>query len=464
VIGGGTDLLGRFDAAGRRVFALMRDARIDVLQRLDAVLARIAPQQDQLFDSIHEILLVASSSRSGSSLLVEMLKCSVGFLHTAGEINPYLRLAGLTWPDLPSDALSSADASPGAMAMLRRLLALDIEFAGAYGRNDWTADDLSGSSYMARVCCRLCLQWPLLPITIEEIEECILRVLSAGRGGTKPSTHRWCLAEFYAQLLQQLRSAYPEINPYYYDIDQAILRRYFPDIPVPSGPPSPCILEEPPFVLVRPTSRVPRRGPYTLVIKAPSNAYRLDFLTRLFPDARPRLLQLTRNPASAINGIYDGWLYRGFHSYFVGHDLRIGGYSEEGRPDFGWWKFDLPPGWEARRNASLVETAAFQWTAAHRAIFRYAGSRNIEYRRIRHEDVVTGFANDVHSLRNIRDWLGDDLFPRVTADKIHPVMMTQPPRRGRWREKAHILRDGLNDGSVLEVAQELGYDNPENWT
>lgn len=458
------DLLSRFDAAGQQVFALMREVRIDVLHRLEAVLARTERERDQLFGSIDDILLVASSSRSGSSLLVEMLKCSTGFLHTAGEINPYLRLLGLTWPDLPSDALSSDDASPGVMAMLRRLLALDIEFAGTYGRSDWTAADLGCSSYVARLCCRLCLQWPLLPITIEEVEDCVARVLGVGPDGTKTSTDRWSLPEFYARLLLELRSAYREINPYYYDIDQEILRRYFPEIPVPSGPPSSCILEEPPFVLVRPTSGVPCRGPYTLVIKAPSNAYRLEFITRLFPNVRQRLLHLTRNPASAINGIYDGWLYRGFHSHFVGHDLRIGGYSEEGRPDFGWWKFDLPPGWEARRNASLVETAAFQWTAAHRAIFRYAGSRNIAYQRVRHEDVVVGYTHDPRLLNNIRDWLGDDQFPRVTADKIHPVMMTARPKRSRWREKAHILHDVLNDQSVLEVAGELGYANPEHWT
>lgn len=81
------------------------------------------------------------------------------------------------------------------------------------------------------------------------------------------------------------------------------------------------------------------------MIKTPGNAYRLGFLRAAFPNARLRVLHLTRNPAASVNGLVDGWLHHGFHAYRLDEPLRITGYADVRPADRHWWKFDLPPSW-----------------------------------------------------------------------------------------------------------------------
>src|SRR2546421_2354328 len=48
---------------------------------------------------VRELVVVASSSRGGSSMLAETLRESSALLHLHAEINPFLRLVGLTFPE-----------------------------------------------------------------------------------------------------------------------------------------------------------------------------------------------------------------------------------------------------------------------------------------------------------------------------------------------------------------------------
>jgi diaminohydroxyphosphoribosylaminopyrimidine deaminase/5-amino-6-(5-phosphoribosylamino)uracil reductase len=64
-----------------------------------------------------------------------------------------------------------------------------------------------------------------------------------------------------------------------------------------------AVIEEPPFVTAAPWEP-PTRDDLRclpLVVKTPSNCYRLDALRALFPSARFRLIHLVRNAASSVN-------------------------------------------------------------------------------------------------------------------------------------------------------------------
>ena len=133
--------------------------------------------------------------------------------------------------------------------------------------------------------------------------------------------------------------------------------------------PSYC-LEEPPFVVPTPR-RLPtadelRRTP--LLLKAPLDAYRLDVLRAVFPLARFTVVHLTRAPAASINGLYDGWLDRGFFSHRFPDRLAIPDYSDTADWARSWWNFDLPPGWQEYTTRPLAEVCALQWRSVHEHI------------------------------------------------------------------------------------------------
>jgi sulfotransferase family protein len=409
-----------------------------------------------------EVIVVASSSRSGSSFFAELLKRSDRYCHLAGEVNPFLRLVGLSWPEsgMRSDELLPEHSSGQAADAFKRLLWYEAGFE--------TEDALEAAdhAFITRLRIRLLLQWPSEDFSYDEIHQAVNTSLSQLCQATGRSFN-WAtdLQQFYASLLAQLRSQHPAIHPYYYDIDPLTIERVFSDLPKPEGPPSHSILEEPPFILVRPWSSwdlgASRRR--TLVIKTPSNAYRLYFLHRLFPRAKFRVLHLTRNPAASINGLMDGWRHCGFHSHYIGPSLQIQGYSRPDNRDSGWWKFDLPPSWEERQSATLAEVCSFQWYSANQSILEFAENTGVDYLRIRYEDLLTDFARHPADLQALRRWLGNHEFLAEKSGTIPFVMATHIPQPRRWRRNAAALGSALRDAQVSQVANRLGYCNENDW-
>jgi len=312
---------------------------------------------------------------------------------------------------------------------------------------------------------RLTLQWPSVVVTVEQVAGWMRDTL-AELGGTFSDA-----ALFHARFLARVHRHDPRVNPYYYDLPGALVAAHCPEAPPPCGPPSEDFIEEPPFVCVRPwrSATAEEMASMPLVIKTPSNVYRLDALRALFPAARLRIVHLVRNPAGSINGLIDGWLHHGFFSHQV--DLRLGirGYSDR-FPEWGgsWWKFDLPPGWESCRKASLVEVCAYQWRAAHEAILSFL-ERNpdISSECLRFEDLVGSAMRRGQAASAIGAWMGlpdDDACLRTLREGLPPVMATTAPRRRRWEQRASELLPVLQHPDVMEMVERLGYaDDPAAW-
>jgi hypothetical protein len=202
-----------------------------------------------------------------------------------------------------------------------------------------------------------------------------------------------------------------------------------------------------------------------VLLKTPSNAYRLPFFERLFPNARIRVLHLTRNPAASINGLFDGWRYpRGFFSHDLGLQLDIRDYTRTAAWSGRWWKFDLPPGWRAEVARQLAHVAAFQWLAAHRAVFDFT-SRGADVFRVAFEDVLG--PNARATLDGLFRWMGVEpdapIANRTVAEMPH-VMVTDRPRARRWFERQAIIEPVLRRPDVMEMAVRLGYkSDPSTW-
>ena len=273
----------------------------------------------------------------------------------------------------------------------------------------------------------------------------------------------------HLRVLRALADRHLRIDPWYYDLAPDRIQDLFPGRAAPAGPPGPVVAEEPPFVAIQPwipaTAADLARCP--LVIKTPSNAYRMAFWRALFPNARLRVLHLVRNAAAAVNGLHDGWRFRGFHVHPAGRPLSIRGYSDAVPGGDRWWKFDLPPSWEAWCDAPLESVCGFQWRSAHAHILDFlAAHPEIDHHRLRFEDVVGPPARRRAAFADLVAWLGQPpaSMGRLLGRSVPPVMCTSRPRARRWYEKAALLTPVVEDPRVSAVMERLGYAlDPDTW-
>lgn len=417
---------------------------MDALERLRALTPR-----SRFCEDVGHVVCVMASSRGGSSVSMEMFRHSRSLLHFRGEVNPFLAMAGLVYPDsgTGSDALNAVHATEEVREIV----------GGAMGREagqpaPWPDDEPGRAALAQDVLWRLTAQWPEVALSPESVTEAVDHALTRVSAGQRAAPHE--IEAFQLSLCRSLRG----INPWFYDVDPSAIQSALPDISAPIGAPSARIVEEPPFVLHQAWRRASpdQVASLPLMMKTPSNAYRMDFLRALFPNARVQVLHLTRNPAAAINGLVDGWRFRGFHAHRLGspHDI-------QGAPERDWWKYDLPPGWEAWTNRSLVEVAGFQWRSAHTHILKTRGEDALQ---VRFED-LTGAAR-MKTFEAIFAWMGADLdapMRDVITAGLPPVMATERPRQRRWFARADLLEPVLADPDIQRTAEALGYTDRADW-
>ena len=408
--------------------------------------------------AVRDVVVIVSSSRGGSSMFAEILRRSDALLHLTAEINPFLRLAGLDHPGAGtgSDALGAeqlAALPPERLALLGEELARDV------GR---AADRVPDDRYALDAAWRLAVQWPHVPmdpVQVAQTARAVLERVRRDQGWAEQEVRE--PAVFLRGLIAELVRLGLPLGTRYYDLPGE-------DEGSPAGPGlGPFLVEEPPFVLPRPwrPAGLADLADRPLVIKTPSNVYRLGFLRALFRNARFRVLHLTRNPAAAINGLYDGWRHHGFQAHRLSEPLDIAGYVDREAGNRWWWKFDLPPGWQRLTRAPLWEVCAFQWRSAHLAALEQTASGGADVMTLRSEDLMKATGSRIAAFEEVADWLGvpvEGRFRQAVHHGIEPVVATVAPRAGRWRARAAAIEQVL-DAPTLAVADHLGYQNRTAW-
>jgi hypothetical protein len=408
----------------------------------------VSLSSDRFRERVRDVVVVASGSRNGSSLFAAWLRRSNELLHLRGEPNPLLRSVGLMTGagDHTSDALSAEDVPPD--HRLDDLLARDA------GNPAPSSEALDVEQLARDWHWRLGFEWPEDRFDAEEV---LTRVKSALQEIDYRFDRPLDVDLFSLRFLERVAKIHPQVSPYRYDLPASLVRRLEPELVVPDGPPSETLIEEPPFILVVPWSRVrPNEvGERPLVVKSPSAGHQLGFYRALFRHARVRVLHLVRNPAASINGLMDGWMHHGFFSRKLPDRLRIRGYSDV-FPEWArsWWKFDLPPGWEELRHASLGEVCAFQWVSAHRAIVQNVEAMHLATLRVRFEDFVAPDERARRTRQRVREWLGIE---QPFDEELPHVMSTRPPHPFRWRARAAEITPLIETSSVRSVSEALGY-------
>ena len=387
-----------------------------------------------------DVVVIASSSRGGSSIFAEVLRRSPSLLHFRAEINPQLRLFGCAGVDDDSIAVDHPVPS-----------GLGTALGADCGQPTEALAD--AGAFAVEIAARLAIQWPEWRVPVSEVESDVRATFAAlSAEAAWPPGRMVDPQAFYARLFPRFASRFPDFHPAAYDLDRRRLEGW--DRPYTPG----TLVEEPPFVLPLPWTHATEAdlAVRPLIIKTPSNVYRLRWLRRLFPNARVRVLHLTRNAAASINGLYDGWRFNGFHSHDVG-GLTIPGYSDAVPGGDRWWKFDRPPGWQAWTAAPLERVCAFQWASAHQAALADAGE---DCFRLRFEDVMGPPHRQDAAMGALADWLGVPVreeLTRTLATALPLVMATEQPRHRRWFARTDLLGPVCREPSVRETMAALGY-------
>ncbi|MFV2088595.1 hypothetical protein [Micromonospora sp. LOL_021] len=407
---------------------------------------------------IRRVVVILASSRSGSSLLFDLLRRTGSFVCLDGEHTHLYKLNSMGLPGWPDAHDGDVDPDADGETFLADLLSDCTVHSGQRPR-----PTLAYSSQVAR---RLVAQWPVLTSRVEEVrdvaEEQLLRRTSLDG--------KFDQDQFLLKVIDELRQRSADIDPRYYDIPCDVVRKHFPALAtVATAPPLPDgVIEEPPFVVPQPAAPATPEDLISrpLLIKASVDAYRVALLEKLLSGADVRFIHLTRNPAAAVNGLYDGWRDRGFFSHHLSGraTLAIDGYSET-LWGSEWWNFDLPPAWRDVVRRPLQEVCAFQWCQANSSILAALATSPARRLSMQAEEVMAGLHRRAVALRRIFEFCGID--PTDGADSVDRVLMsTKRPTPGRWRERAAVLGPVLGDPRLRDLASRLGY-GPEpdsRWT
>ncbi|MDA8428454.1 MAG: sulfotransferase [Geobacteraceae bacterium] len=456
------------------------------MPEIAAAMARIRGLRDSLLQSggerlhhstalsdIRHVVIINSASRSGSSLLFALLSMLPQVCSPNGETNPFYKL-NISLNDydphvsdrIPSDLLDTAIDHEG----LSRDLLDDLRLAG----HETITARIDAERYIDDLILRLLLQWTDLECETAGLRACVSGVFER----YAERNRHFDTTGFYLDLLEQLHATWPRINPFYYDIgtDRVALR--FPFLEVPAAPPvSGFTIEEPPFILL-PPRRQPKPADLackTLLLKSTVDCYRMNLIERLFPRADIRIIHLVRNPAATINGLYDGWLHRGFFSHNLAHRfggetpdrLRIAGYSDRFPHAATWWNFDLPPGWEAYIERDLVDVCAFQWHSANSEILQHFATTERPVCTIHFEDLIRFPGARQSAFELMLDFMGlpsEDL-EHIPLDNLPVVQSTLPPQLYRWKHRRDMIERVLAAPHIVAMAETFGYrrDTMEGW-
>lgn len=426
---------------------------------------------------VKNVVIINSASRSGSSLLYAILKKIPQFYSLSGESVPFYKLNGLSSDSFVSDEIPERfkEIDAYTFGMSRDFLS---DFSIASRENDIFRDDRLLDQYIDDLALRFVLQWPQVHFSYDAFKS----IASQAFDTHKKTRQKFCKEEFYLELLWLLSREYKAINPYYYDLPVEMIAEKFPDLKIPTAPPNTFLMiEEPPFILLSPNRKADRSDltDKTLLLKSSVDCYRMHFIETLMPNANIKIIYLVRNPVASINGLYDGWMYRGFFSHNLKtlfdknknglglETLKISGYSDKYEWGKWWWNYDLPCGWQDYAHSKLEEVCGFQWYSANMAIREYLNHSQKQYCLVRYENIVRSLKSRKEEIGKIIDFIGigDGVKKQLELDNLSIVQATEAPQPYRWKKRRDILLPVINNSKINEMAALLGYNkkNIEEW-
>ena len=355
---------------------------------------------------IKKVCFIISGSRSGSSSLYHKLLQNDMFIGNDGEHGKYYTLNNISYPFFSSDVIPSSFSNYDKKQLLQDIIT-NTTVASNNNNDEDTID-------------RLLLLFTIQNFKFNSFKSAKKELMESNDIEKIMDKHNIS------------KELYDEFNTYKSSSES------YKDFYV----------EELPFVLPLKNREVPTQEDFNnkyLLLKTSVDIYRIEWLQKLFKGCEIKWLFLTRNPASAINGLMDGWKMKdGFFTYDVG-DCNIKNYRGK------LWNYDLPPNWSEFTNDSLESVCYNQWKSANEHGLK--GMDSVAHINIKHEDIIT---NPNMVAECISRYLGYSI--NLLNNDL--IMTTKKPKLYRWKDKRPYLNELIKDSNII---RQLKYEDRTKW-
>lgn len=410
----------------------MEDFYSDTLRMVRDMVPATRPARRDL---VRQVVVIMSASRSGSTYLKTLLSQHPDIAALPGEAEPYYTLSGSGFPlGSDSDAIGSLQGLDAMASRIEQALLVNerppLSELPRVLAEQWAARlPLQVMRYFDTEV--LAQRWLGVLDVLDDRED----ALDAREGG---ATSRF------------LKATVPQEAKLY-----DIVRAHQPFMYMMK-------IEEPPFVHV-PFRRPVRQDELpskVLLFKTPQDVYRPGLYETLYPNAAVRYVHLTRNFASAVNGLMDGWeCDYGFFAHNVltaGTVLDILGYSDRFWYGKMWWKFDMTPDWRRHTKTFLPLVCLQQWLSANEAALNRPVARHtVKFERLLGPTMKDEVAELLRYL-GLRPW---------SFKQLGMVMATEDPVPNRWRRRQDVIMQLAERPDAASMMGALGYTMiPETWS
>lgn len=162
--------------------------------------------------------------------------------------------------------------------------------------------------------------------------------------------------------------------------------------------------------------------------KTIANCFHMDFLARLFPDAR--YILLLRDGRATISSMMEGW--QDLERFVKPHLTR---YIPKGS-QVSHWSFPAPPGWRTVLDRPLEEICAWSWM--HHVEMAADALEAVPAERkciLRYEDVLENSAARARQLADFCHLTWTPAVDRFLAERPLSRTTVSAPEKDKWRRK-----------------------------
>lgn len=194
---------------------------------------------------------------------------------------------------------------------------------------------------------------------------------------------------------------------------------------------------------------------YRLVEKTPRNAFKVELLNEIFPDAL--FVYIKRDGRSNISSLIEAWKKRELGDINISKRLpQINKELELSNYDGKAWRFTLAPGWEDYTKASLEEVCALQWKAANDAIaesLKCVDSARVH--EIKYEDLVLDTEKLIQGICDFADIEYTRELKKITKAAPAVNYFDGKPSFDKWKKNEDTLKNIYP--YIKETQNEMGY-------
>lgn len=213
-------------------------------------------------------------------------------------------------------------------------------------------------------------------------------------------------------------------------------------------------LMAPVFKAFNGTSKDMRFDHYRIIEKTPRNCFRVDFMDKLFPDAK--FIYISRDGKSNVSSLIEGWRKNAKlpnHQRYpkINIDFKMSNF------EYKKWEYVLPPGWQDFNGKSLEEVCAHQWIQSNKyALEGLDKIHSSRVHKIRYEDLTKDPATII---QGITDFINVEYTGKLKEFAEQPPVVStsfrEKPSADKWKKNQEAIERVAP--MLEEMMNKLGY-------